>query len=184
MTALAPYTTPALPAESPWIDRPHKSQSGTSTPDAKTNSIKGVESKPKRNRRPPTRRVVRHVLRARVEAAHALASFFAELEKAGPNKQVYACYHLAARYGILNKDSESSQFIPTLEGVQNTNSNGGSRSAREVISFLRSRGAKIASLQDRREADWVALSSDGEDYSDTPGVEKDEIVWVPPSVSS
>jgi len=52
-----------------------------------------------RKRRPRTGRVMRHVLRARAEAARALASFIGQLENAPPTKRVCASAHLAKIYG-------------------------------------------------------------------------------------
>jgi len=62
----------------------------------------------------------------------------------------------------------------------------GWRNAKEVIAFLRSRGAKIANLEHGIQGEWAALSSDtdltptGED-SDA-GAE--DLVFVPSSPSS
>lgn len=56
----------------------------------------------------------------------------------------------------------------------------GWRSAREVLAFLRQRGAKISGLERRVEGDWAAVSSDGEGTENEGS--KEDLVWVPPSL--
>lgn len=133
-----------------------------------------------RKHRAPTRRVIRHVLRARGEAARALSSFFAQLEKdagAGASTRwVCASVHLARLHGGRVEDIPEGP-IPVQEGVAGVKeTQRGWRSAREVIGYLRTRGAKIATLQRQIEGGWGALSS-GEQ---TPAEEQEEPVWVPP----
>lgn len=123
---------------------------------------------------------MRHVLRARCEAVRALASFFAALEDAGEDKQVVASAHLARRFGWVNdvkvNTEEQSQGPVEVEGY---------RHAREVILFLRLRGAKIATLERKIEGGWAGTLVSEEDM--TPGGseagegedEEDDIVWVP-----
>ncbi|KAK0448657.1 hypothetical protein EV421DRAFT_1783752 [Armillaria borealis] len=160
LAALSQYTTPILPKENPWIDRPNNStpepSSTPTTPgnvptvlpgpsDLLTSNEPPVRSR--RKRRPPTRRIMRHVLRARVEAVKALAVFFDQLERAETGKKVKASRHLARIYGFE-------------EGGE------GWRSATEVVRFLRAKGAKIPSVSYvPTEEDWMALSSDGEGTS-------------------
>lgn len=173
LNALSQYTTPRVPPENPWIDRPKKlparlSGSDTDTPNASGSSVeqttsrdlwKGEEPRVKSRsvRRPPSRRLVRHVLRARVEAVRALASFFDQLERAGADKKVYASVHLARGYGggtVVHEDSEGGEDIE------------GWRYGGEVIEFLRSRGGRIPMSEDIRiEGEWAALSSEGEGYT-------------------
>ncbi|KAK0225417.1 hypothetical protein IW262DRAFT_1479862 [Armillaria fumosa] len=157
LAALSQYTTPVLPKENPWIDRPNSStpepSSTPTTPgnvptvlpgpsDLLTSNEPPVRSR--RKRRPPTRRIMRHVLRARVEAVKALAVFFDQLERVETGKKVKASKHLARVYGFE-------------EGGE------GWRSATEVVRFLRAKGAKIPSVSYvPTEEDWMALSSDGE----------------------
>ncbi|KAK0213273.1 hypothetical protein DFS33DRAFT_1377746 [Desarmillaria ectypa] len=166
LAALSQYTTPVLPKENPWIDRPNSSTPEPSTTPTTPGDVPTALPGPadlltaneppvrsRRKRRPPTRRIMRHVLRARVEAMKALAVFFDQLEHAGTGKKVKASRHLASIYGFQ-------------EGGE------GWRSAAEVVRFLRAKGAKIPSVSYvPTEEDWIALSSDGEGAS-TP-VEED-----------
>ncbi len=160
LAALSQYTTPVLPKENPWIDRPNSSTPEPSTTPTKPGNVPTVLPGPsdlltsneppvrsRRKRHPPTRRIMRHVLRARVEAVKALAVFFDQLERAGTGKKVKASRHLARIYGFE-------------EGGE------GWRSAIEVVRFLRAKGAKIPSVSYvPTEEDWMALSSDGEGTS-------------------
>ncbi|KAK0240807.1 hypothetical protein EDD85DRAFT_816261 [Armillaria nabsnona] len=160
LAALSQYTTPVLPKENPWIDRPNSSTPEPSTTPTTPGNVPTVLPGPsdlltsneppvrsRRKRRPPTRRIMRHVLRARVEAVKALAVFFDQLERAGTGKKVKASRHLARIYGFE-------------EGGE------GWRSATEVVRFLRAKGAKIPSVSYvPTEEDWMALSSDGEGTS-------------------
>ncbi|PBK73412.1 acyltransferase [Armillaria solidipes] len=160
LAALSQYTTPVLPKENPWIDRPNNSTPEPSSTPTKPGNVPTVLPGPsdlltsneppvrsRRKRRPPTRRIMRHVLRARVEAVKALAVFFDQLERAETGKKVKASRHLARIYGFE-------------EGGE------GWRSATEVVRFLRAKGAKIPSVSYvPTEEDWMALSSDGEGTS-------------------
>ncbi|EJD02575.1 uncharacterized protein FOMMEDRAFT_122573 [Fomitiporia mediterranea MF3/22] len=177
MTALQQYLVPKVPPESPWIDKNKKvkqqpesesqsplgqesssagagasslsstSASLTPTPNDKFNS-KG------RKRRPPTRRLIRHVLRARSQAVHALAAFFAELERQPEGKRVYASAHLAQLYGGFSEASPDTKEDPTSPTPPK-----GWRSSREVLTFLRTRGARIATLESQIAEDYWAASS-------------------------
>ncbi|KAK0475577.1 hypothetical protein IW261DRAFT_1567977 [Armillaria novae-zelandiae] len=160
LAALSQYTTPVLPKENPWIDRPNSSTPEPSTTPTTPGNVPTMLPGPsdlltsneppvrsRRKRRPPTRRIMRHVLRARVEAVKALAVFFDQLERVGMGKKVKASRHLARIYGFE-------------EGGE------GWRSATEVVRFLRAKGAKIPSVSYvPTEEDWMALSSDGEGAS-------------------
>ncbi|KAI0644683.1 glycerol-3-phosphate-acyltransferase [Trametes meyenii] len=203
LSAVAQYTVPRIPPENPWIDRskaksksrpttpgPQRSSgstsgSGSDSPDSPpTASTPRPPSSGGKRRRPPTRRVIRHVLRARVEAAKALASLFAQLERAPDNKRVCAAAHLARAFGgTVDKPRPRLEGErETQEGAEGVVELAGWRGAREVVAFLRARGAKITSLRDRVEGDWAALSSDGEGYdSDATPSGKDQLQWVPPS---
>jgi glycerol-3-phosphate O-acyltransferase / dihydroxyacetone phosphate acyltransferase len=129
-------------------------------PPATTTGTNGTTTRPTmkrtRTQRPSTRRIMRHVLRARVEAVNALAGFFDQLEKEGKVK-VRASIHLARLYG---EGGEGEEY--------------GWRYASEVVDFLKKRGAKIPEIkleQGRRhrnggigeeeDHDW-ALSTDAE----------------------
>lgn len=128
-----------------------------------------------RTRRPPSRRLVRHVLRSRVEAVNALAAFFDAISQAGSEKKVNASPHLARMYGGGVKASAS---VSGADGSAQEEQAGveGWRYAWEVVSFLKKRGAKIPTLgSGPMEDDW-ALSSEGEGY--TTGEDGEEPVWV------
>ncbi|KAI3604698.1 glycerol-3-phosphate o-acyltransferase [Moniliophthora roreri] len=201
MPALSQYTTPLIPKENPWIDKKKSDPSNTSSPASSSNpNIPSILpplpeiSLPKERepvlsprRRPPTRRIMRHVLRARLEAIKALGSFFDQLQRAGDREKlkVKASRHLARTYGGMNE----------YPGWSSSNSNGNNdaeipeaeqecwRYATEVITFLKKRGAKFpsvgASAARTTEEEWALLSSDGEGSS-TPLEERGEIEWVTP----
>ncbi|KZT04264.1 glycerol-3-phosphate-acyltransferase [Laetiporus sulphureus 93-53] len=185
-TVLAQYTVPHVPPENEWVDRSKvKARRATPTP---TPSPSEAEQLPpqlptaRKRRRPPTRRLIRHVLRARVEAAKALASLFAQLDKA-EGKRVRASAHLARAYGGVVEENTDTGLVDTAEGVEALLEPVAWRSAREVVAFLRQRGARIAALEDRIEGDWAALSSEG-DSDAAVGSERDEdVVWVAPGQS-
>jgi len=186
LNAVAQYTIPRVPAENEWIDRskirPRRTPSAAAVSEASiTSPSPAPDSRQSRKRRrPPTRRLIRHVLRARVEAAKALASLFEQLEKSSSVKRVCASVHLARAFG--GQVEEQPLQTDTDSGVESMPEPIGWRSAREVIKFLRKRGAKIAELEERIEGDWAALSSDGEGDSDTVALEGDRgsnLVWIP-----
>ncbi|KAF5385969.1 hypothetical protein D9615_002530 [Tricholomella constricta] len=190
LAALSQYTTPAAPKENPWVDKPRTPEQGSrnaspapsspGAPSSTSPSTSGatgpIEEPPVRarpKRRPPSRRLVRHVLRARVEAVKALAVFFDHLQSAPPSTQVQASVHLAKSYGQLTEAKESDTEDVELQGW---------RSVHEVVSFLKQRGAKIPVLQlGAVEGEWAALSSEGEGFSTMD--ESEPTVWVPPSRS-
>ncbi|KAI0088066.1 hypothetical protein BDY19DRAFT_207376 [Irpex rosettiformis] len=215
LTSLAQYTIPKVPAESPWVDRNRlraRTPPGTprlSSPDSGSDTPT-PDTAPKRLRkkgqkRLPSRRLIRHVLRARAEAAKALAGLFAQLEGT-PNLRVRASRHLAMKYGgTVDEFEEENKFLSPESTVSGTKGPGypvedaeleafiheeleeprGWRSAREVASFLRKRGAKIASLKEDVSGGWAAaLSSENEtEGAATGGEESDavseDVVWVP-----
>ncbi|KZT63684.1 hypothetical protein DAEQUDRAFT_815496 [Daedalea quercina L-15889] len=199
LNALSQYTVPAVPAENEWIDRskvkPRKSPAvvvpapqSTETPSAgSSSSSPAPASSSRKRRRPPSRRLIRHVLRARVEAAKALASLFAQLERGAgaEGKRVAASAHLARAYGG-GIEPPSPHDLATADGVGVPLEPVGWRHAREVVAFLRKRGARIAQLGERVEGDWAALSSEGEQDSDAvmTDAEKDSLVFVPPGQRS
>ncbi|KAF8644803.1 hypothetical protein AX16_008263 [Volvariella volvacea WC 439] len=212
--SLSWYTTPQLPPENPWIKRPKTPRRNTpSTPASNSSphispspststlgSISGdllatqpPEPPVKGRRRPPSRKLMRHVLRARVEAIKALAGFFDQLERAGGNKRIQASIHLARRFkgtvetvrvpaaeyelptgaerstGNSNSARDQSQGTGHEE-IQFVDEEQGWRDAWEVIDFLRQRGAKIPSLG-AGESEWAALTSEAE--LGTPGSESE-----------
>lgn len=172
LAALSQYTTPVTPADNPWIER---TKAAIVPPTTVEPPVKAS-----RKRRPPTRRIVRHVLRSRVEAAKSLASFFEQLEKSG-DKQIKASVHLAKIYGWVEKTDESVA-LETIDGVKVQKEPLGWRHAREVVAFLKNRGAKVASLAHGVEGEWAALSSDGESTPlDEGETSKDGDVFFVPS---
>ena len=195
LSALTQYTVPKVPQESAWIDKP---RSGSTTPRAQGSSPVGASAaaanggatssspgpKPKKHRRPPSRRLIRHVLRARIDAAKALAGLFTHLERAGDEKRVRASSHLARVHGGSVDPAAPEVGSVTGEGVGEVEEPRGWRDAREVVAFLRARGAKIAQLRERVAGEWAALSSEGELENTTDvdsGVE--DLVFVPSSSS-
>jgi len=187
LAALSQYTTPPPPKENPWVEKPNPSEEGSQTASPSPSSpdlsapepasalrttipIEEPPVKTRPKRRPPSRRLVRHVLRARVEAVKALAIFFDHLQRAPSSMQVKASVHLARTYGHL-VDVKSSET-----GDMETR---GWRDVREVVRFLKHRGAKVPSLQiGPVEGEWAALSSEGESFTT---VDDTETIWVPPS---
>ncbi|KAF9452363.1 glycerol-3-phosphate-acyltransferase [Macrolepiota fuliginosa MF-IS2] len=172
--ALSQYTTPRVPPENPWIDRPKKlparlsgsdssdamngrsTSVGSQSPDLRHGEEPPVMARPVR--RPPSRRLVRHVLRARVEAIRALAAFFEQLERAGADKKVYASAHLAHAYGgIIEQRGEDVE---------------GWRYGREVMEFVRKLGGVIPMREKVVEGEWAALSSEGEGYTTNEEIDK------------
>ena len=124
---------------------------------------------------------MRHVLRARGEAVRALASFFAALEDAGEGKHVVASPHLARRFGWVDEVKVKMEGEGQGEGPVEVELEG-FRYAREVMSFLRSRGAKIATLEREIEGGWAVSEEEGTPGESEAGEgegDEDDIVWVP-----
>lgn len=179
MTALSHYTKPRTPPPSPWVDRPittptNASQHNVTNFDMHSEPpVKSVSP-----RRPPSRRLVRHVLRSRVEAMNSLAGFFDQLARSGPEKRVHASPHLARMFGggiFTPSDNNANESIQEAQ-----RSVEGWRHAAEVLAFLRKHGAIIPTLgQGPLEDEW-ALSSEGEGYA--TGEEQEEPMWVPRTV--
>jgi len=148
--------------------------------------ISPVDAETTRRKRRPlaSRKLIRHVLRARSDAARLLADFFAELERSG--KEVKASSHLAEAYGASRR-TNGTGLQETAEGVQISPEPQGWRDAREVVRFLRERGAKIGDLGNSVKGGWAAASSDGEGGAgegDMEGDTEDDLVWVPSGQSS
>lgn len=199
--ALTPYTTLVVPPENPFIKKkePHVEVTGTtgsgtnlttSTPSSSTPDVNpagasrapgtsGKKSKPERSTtsKPPKRRLIRHVLRARIEAAKALETFLAALQRDGG--RVVASARLAAAYGTLNQSSVPSDDAGLFHGT---------RDVHEVLTFLRARGARFGATigsRDHWDERW-ALSSGDEGTTHDEGATSptdDEVVWVPRVVS-
>lgn len=178
MGALTQYMKPKTPPPNPWIEKNKVSEAKkdeaangerehlhrtTSLTDLKLQDEPPVKSRAAR--RPPSRRLVRHVLRARVEAINALAGFFDHLQRmgaSGSDSKVKASVHLARLYGGMVVSPSQSHHDGGI-----TDSEQGYRSVKEIVSFLKDRGAKIPTLRHGRfEEEWAA-SSDAEGYSTT-----------------
>jgi hypothetical protein len=103
----------------------------------------------------PSRVLVRHVLRMRVQAAREIAATFLELEEA--DATVKSSFWLAERYGgdIVSADPS----VPVAEYERGWPQ--GTREAREVVAFLRGRGARLESPSTGEEH-WAGVTS-GED---------------------
>lgn len=111
----------------------------------------------------------------------ALAEFLTTLEASGEEKSVIASIHLAKRFGWVEENSPTSLADDGGDSDPVTDARG-YRRAREVIAFLRSRGAKIATLDRKIEGDW-ALSSDEDGTAGESEKDEEDLVWVPSSTS-
>ncbi|KAF9520307.1 hypothetical protein BS47DRAFT_1335910 [Hydnum rufescens UP504] len=187
LSALGTYTKVEPPPPNPWLDqnKPRtpppdltKAQSGEPSATASAPTPAAAPT-PKPRKRLPSRRLIRHVLRARLNASQALATFLAEVERSGQN--VRASLYLAKQFDG-SYDTEPSEPQGGELGFLMSDGPQGWRGSREVITFLRSQGARIAALQEQDEGDWAAgqLSSGDEGVEDNSGV-MDELEWVPPN---
>ena len=106
-----------------------------------------------RPKRLPSRRLIRHVLRTRLEAARELAKVLFELE--AKDAQVNASFWLAEEYdGEVMKVSEEDEGVADWERPLPRGTRGGA----EVVDYLRRRGARLGGA---RVADhWAASSGD------------------------
>lgn len=215
LSALTPYVTPHIPPPNEYLD-PKKMKSEPNTPitpvsgaqdklsklpskaDTASPQFQVSASRPKRL--VPSSKLIRHVLRARLDASRLLAAFFADLERSG--KQVHASEHLARVYGSVSSSPSSSSNATTQQqqdslvnkddGVAPSSPSQsqpqGWRDAKEVIRYLRDHGANIGQLRTPKDVDWAAVSSDTESFEHGSGSASaaetdDDVVWVPPSVS-
>ena len=184
----APATAPTAPSASTSTSTsastPANASAGPSScTGSGSSSAPASASSSGKRRRPPSRRLIRHVLRAHVEAAKALASLFAQLDRAPDGKRVCAAMHLARAFGGGVDHGVDALERESPDGVAAVPEPQGWRHAREVVTFLRAHGARFRALETPVEGDWAALSSDG-DGDESEGVstsEKDDIVWVPSS---
>ncbi|KAJ7141153.1 glycerol-3-phosphate-acyltransferase [Mycena epipterygia] len=180
LAALAPYMTPVFPKESEFISKPTSSAPDSPKPPAPVlppapelgNMEPPVQARPKR--RPPSRRIMRHVLRARVEAVKALAEFFEQLRMQsvqGRNRggmRVNASVHLARLYGGIDAPAPKAEGEDTGLVAEDGQ---GWREASEVIAFLTKRGAKIPLMRHVQiEGEWAALTSDVDSDVMSPGL--------------
>ena len=160
VSSLGQYTTPFIPPENPWV----KPRANGDEP------VPSVALSPphrgQHRRKAASSRLIRHVLRARAEAVKALVAFIAHLEKATPEEsRVKSSKHLAGVYG---------------------NGQEGWRSGREIVSYLKKRGATIAGLEGsiRFEGEWVGEAPSSDWEGETSDVKEDDLVWIPSSSSN
>ena len=198
LAALKQFTVPKTPPESQWIDKKKVKQPltpglpATSLPANPEKPISESSSGPTEKvakskatkRRMPTRRLVRHVLRARAQAVHALAAFLAELEHSPRGQHIFASKDLAAKYGGFNEvDVVSPDHVEANGNYEKQRL--GWREAHEVLVFLRDRGARIATLEAQIAKDyWAATASPFSDAEEEGETEyssgNEDLVWVPP----
>ncbi|KDQ07170.1 hypothetical protein BOTBODRAFT_120414 [Botryobasidium botryosum FD-172 SS1] len=156
--ALKPYMKPRTPPPSPWVSKPTDANPSIASTAAPQLQPDGHQKR----RRPASRRMIRHVLRARLDAARSLATFLGEVERSG--SMLRASAHLALMFrGRVDDDNSGMEAEPTDNHVPTPSKRTGWRSAREVVGFLRARGARIATLVQSADADWAVASSEGED---------------------
>mgnify|MGYP001355591927 CR=1 FL=1 len=178
MGALSHYLTPKTPKPNPWVEKKPAplSASESSELEGSTKTLERSQSltdlqlqkeppvKTRSARRPPSRRLVRHVLRARVEALNALASLFDQLEQQRETGTIRSSAHLVRQFGGTFGEAVKDERTGEIREPQ------GVRAVSEVLAFLRQKGAKIPTLRDGRfKDDWVTatLSSENEGYSTT-----------------
>jgi glycerol-3-phosphate O-acyltransferase/dihydroxyacetone phosphate acyltransferase len=186
-SALSQFTKPKTPPPSTWIDRkkpeekpPVKVEEDEQPLTTPAEEITDFHLQPeppvkaRSGRKPPSRRLVRHVLRSRVEAVNALAGFFDNIASNG-SKKLKASAHLARIYGGHVDVAETRSRASSGSSAEVTETKAeGWRSASEVVAFLKKRGAKIPSLmQGELLDDWAAMSSEGEGY-----LTEEEPVWA------
>ncbi|KAJ1304729.1 hypothetical protein OPQ81_005867 [Rhizoctonia solani] len=176
-TAVEPWTKPRERPANEWI-KPSPSDNKPPAVDTKTGEAGGIPNvtpssststtRPKGKRRPASRGLIRHVLRARVHASRALANYLEELQRS--DRLLLATQPIPELDIGLSAKLDDDQEIPRRRSLA-------------VIDYLRGKGAKIAQLSHRDSSDWAALSSDGE--FDTPRDERSEnLTWVPPQSSA
>ncbi|KAG8731761.1 hypothetical protein FRC11_002459 [Ceratobasidium sp. 423] len=169
IAAIEPWTKPRERPANEWI-KPSPTDAKPTAVETKSGESGGVPNvtppKPTSTRgkkRPASRGLIRHVLRARLHASRALANYLEELQRS-------------------DRLLPATQRIPELDvglsGTLSDNQEIPRRHALAVVDYLRSKGAKIAQLSHKDSSDWAALSSDGE--FDTPRDERSEnLTWVP-----
>ncbi|PFH44974.1 hypothetical protein AMATHDRAFT_164245 [Amanita thiersii Skay4041] len=137
LAALSPYMVPRTPPENPWIERSKPAADSKVAKDilGTTSLVLDKTSTASATQKPPSRRIIRHVLRARIKAKKELTSFFDHLQKTENGKRVGASEHLARLYGGVYDASGTESKVE------------GWRYADEVICFLKKKGAQIPSGQ-------------------------------------
>lgn len=165
-SAVEPWTKPRERPANQWLQPTEKTET---TPKASP----PPSPRPKGKKRPASRSLIRHVLRARLNATRALANYLEELQRS--DRLILASQHVPGLdEGMRVPVNKVRVDSDTTVGLAATK-----RPAMTAIAYLRSKGAKIAQLSVKDTSDWAALSSDGE--FDTPYDDRSEgLIWVPP----
>ena len=174
MAAILPYTINQPPPPNPFLKLPPEVEAtlnrSTSSPAVPTLATMYKEDQPekeiknRRLRRPPSRRLVRHVLRVRAESMRHLAAYLLSLDREGV--RVPASLHMVKIFGGGVQPPEST--VATSEAsydkvggggqmeakgmqggveIRPSQEGGGWRDGREVIKYLCSRdGNKVKEL--------------------------------------
>ncbi|KAG8813107.1 hypothetical protein FRC17_001671 [Serendipita sp. 399] len=167
LSALTQYTTTQPPPENPFLKLPESVKNAlvrsSSSPTAPTlSSIDAAAPTPtptgapkvKRSQRPPSRKLIRHLFRARADAIRRLAAFIRKLDD--PSVRVCASGFMArsfnpdpngVRESLFDKVPGGTNAIETVQGGVETELNPtGWRSGKEVITYLRLKGAKVGKV--------------------------------------
>jgi hypothetical protein len=118
-----------------------------------------ADAKPEKYRRPkyvPSRVLVRHVLRTRLEAARDLANVLFDLEH--KDTQVNASFWLAEKYGgeVMKVSKEHEALMEWERPLPE-----GRRGGAEVVEFLRRKGARLG--EGRIRGHWAAGAGSGDE---------------------
>ena len=172
-------------------------------------SIASTKSSGKHSKipRPPSRKLIRHLLRARVDATRQLAAFLRRIDK--PGVKVSASGFMASVYGggqeslFENVGAGKDATFHTSDGKEVSGAAGtevdlnptGWRYGQEVVRYLKANGAGVGALlreteggtEGEGEYDFAVLSSDGEASPGSPDSgygashgKTEELEWVVP----
>ncbi|CCA73592.1 related to glycerol-3-phosphate-acyltransferase-Laccaria bicolor [Serendipita indica DSM 11827] len=205
LSALTQYTVTQPPPPNPFLKLPDsvkdafvRSSSSPTVPTLASTSTDPSSSSgagaitpttPKSNKRPPSRKLIRHLLRARAEAVRRLAAFIRRIDK--DDVRVAASGFMAKTYGggLDSLFTVGGGDIETVSGGVEAELNPtGWRNGKEVVAYLKSKGAMVGKLLREGESgeqpyQWDVLSSEGELSS--PGsagvsIKQEEMEWVIP----
>jgi len=90
---------------------------------------------------------------------------------------VRASSHLVRQFG--GQLDPAPITVDTADGTAVVDEPTGWRTARDVVGFLRAKGALIGGLEKMVEGQWAAVSSDGEGTEDGEGSGREDLVFVP-----
>ncbi|KAG8812462.1 hypothetical protein FRB91_011427 [Serendipita sp. 411] len=212
LSTLTQYTTTQPPPENPFLKLPDSVKKAlvrsSSSPIAPTLSTTGAAAavsdaptsapKIKRSQRPPSRKLIRHLLRARADAIRRLAAFIRKIDD--PSVRVCASGFMAKTFNpdpngalqsLFDQAPGGTNAIQTVSGGVEAELNPtGWRSGKEVIAYLRSKGAHVGRILREGEGgeqafQWDAVSSEGELSSpgspdDQIRIKQEEVEWVVP----